>query len=46
MHLPIYQNMVNLIVGFAIWRRPSLFMDVAMTWAGHVEQKGGKEEHI
>jgi hypothetical protein len=27
---PIYQNMVNLIVGFSIWRGPSIFMDVAM----------------
>jgi hypothetical protein len=27
---PIYQNMVNLIVGFPIWRRPSIFMNVAM----------------
>jgi hypothetical protein len=27
---PVYQNMVNLIVGFPIWRRPSIFMDVAM----------------
>jgi hypothetical protein len=30
MHSPIYQIMVNLIVGFPIWRRPSIFMDVAM----------------
>jgi hypothetical protein len=28
---PIYQNMVNLIVGFPIWRRPSMFMDVVMS---------------
>jgi hypothetical protein len=27
---PVYQNMVNLIVGFPIWRRPSIFMDDAM----------------
>jgi hypothetical protein len=27
---PIYQNMVNLIVDFPIWRHPSIFMDVAM----------------
>jgi hypothetical protein len=27
---PVYQNMVNLIVGFPIWRCPSIFMDVAM----------------
>jgi hypothetical protein len=27
---PIYQNMVNLIVGFPILRHPSIFMDVAM----------------
>jgi hypothetical protein len=31
---PIYQNMVNLIVSFPIWRRPSIFMDVAM-WEHH-----------
>jgi hypothetical protein len=28
--LPEYQNMVNLIVGFHIWRRPSIFMDIVM----------------
>jgi hypothetical protein len=26
----VYQNMVNLIAGFPIWGRPSIFMDVAM----------------
>jgi hypothetical protein len=26
----IYQNMVNLVVGFPIWRRPSILMDVVM----------------
>jgi hypothetical protein len=26
---PVYQNMVNLIVGFPIWRRPSIFLNVA-----------------
>jgi hypothetical protein len=30
MPLLIYQNMVNLIVGFLIWRRPSIFKDFAM----------------
>jgi hypothetical protein len=30
MPLSVYQNMVNLIVGFAIWRRPSIFMNVTM----------------
>jgi hypothetical protein len=30
MPLPVYQNMVNLIVGFPIWRGPSIFLDVAM----------------
>jgi hypothetical protein len=34
MPLPIYQNMVNLIVGFPIWRCPSIFMDPAM-WEHH-----------
>jgi hypothetical protein len=28
--LRIYQNMVNMIVGFPIWRRPSKFMNVTM----------------
>jgi hypothetical protein len=28
--LPVYQNMVNLIVGFPIWRPPNIFMDVVM----------------
>jgi hypothetical protein len=27
---PIYQDMVNLIVGVPIWRCPSIFMNVAM----------------
>jgi hypothetical protein len=27
---PIHQNMINLIVGFPIWRRPGIFKDVAM----------------
>jgi hypothetical protein len=31
---PIYQNMVNLIVGITIWRYPSIFMDIAM-WDDH-----------
>jgi hypothetical protein len=26
---PLYQNMVNLIVGFPIWRRSSIFMNIA-----------------
>jgi hypothetical protein len=26
----VYQNMVNLIVGFPIWRHPSIFMDAVM----------------
>jgi hypothetical protein len=30
MPLPIYQNMVNLIVGFPIWRRASTFMNLVM----------------
>jgi hypothetical protein len=30
MYLSIHQNMVNLIVGFHIWRHPRLFMDVAI----------------
>jgi hypothetical protein len=28
--MPIYQNMVSLTVGVPIWRRPSIFMNVAM----------------
>jgi hypothetical protein len=28
------QNMVNLIVGFPIWRRPSIFKDAEM-WEHH-----------
>jgi hypothetical protein len=28
--LPIHRNMVDLIVGFAIWKRPSIFIGVAM----------------
>jgi hypothetical protein len=27
---PVYQNMVNLIVGVPIWRCPSIFVNVAM----------------
>jgi hypothetical protein len=27
---PVYQNMANLNVGFPIWKRPSIFMDVVM----------------
>jgi hypothetical protein len=27
---PVYQDMVNLIVGVPIWRCPSIFMNVAM----------------
>jgi hypothetical protein len=27
---PFYQNMINLIVGFPIWRRKNIFIDVAM----------------
>jgi hypothetical protein len=27
---PIYQDMVNLIVGVPIWRCPNIFMNVAM----------------
>jgi hypothetical protein len=27
---PMYQSMVNLIVGFPIWRCPSVFMNVMM----------------
>jgi hypothetical protein len=34
MSSPVYQNKVNLIVGFPIWRCPSTFMDVAM-WEHH-----------
>jgi hypothetical protein len=30
MPLPVYQNMVNLIVGVPIWRCPSIFMSVAI----------------
>jgi hypothetical protein len=30
MPVPVYQNMDKLIVGFPIWRRPGIFMDVAM----------------
>jgi hypothetical protein len=30
MPAPVYQNMVNLIVGVPIWRCPVIFMDVAM----------------
>jgi hypothetical protein len=28
---PVYQNMVNLILGFPIWRCPNIFMDVVMS---------------
>jgi hypothetical protein len=30
MSSPVLQNMVNLIVGFPMWRHPSIFMDVVM----------------
>jgi hypothetical protein len=30
----IYQNMISLIVDFPTWKRPSIFMDVAM-WEHH-----------
>jgi hypothetical protein len=36
---PIYQNMINLIVGFPIWRRSSIFMDVAI-WEHHTFDSG------
>jgi hypothetical protein len=39
---PIYQNMVNLIVEFPIWRRPSIFMYDAM-WDHHTFDWGLKE---
>jgi hypothetical protein len=31
---PICQNMVNLIMGYTIWRCPDIFMDVMM-WEHH-----------
>jgi hypothetical protein len=35
MSLPVYQNMVNLITGFHIFKRPSIFVHVGM-WEHHI----------